>query len=243
MKETPDTSPSSETFATTHWTRVLAATGDSEMAREALSDLCRDYYLPVLAFLRREGRSEDEARELAHEFFARVLAGDFLARADPERGRFRSYLLGALKHFIANRRARAGREKRGGGRLPDSLDDPVGAGHQGLAAGVASPEAAFDREWALNLLSRAFDTLKAGHCGEGEAGSFEVLKPWLTPEGASRSQAEAARELGLNEGAVRVAIHRLRKRFRAAVKAELARTLHESADVTSELRALIEALS
>lgn len=233
-------------FAPTRWTLVLRARGESAESRTALSELCDAYYQPVLRFLRREGRDEDSARELAHDFFQRVLAGGGFDGADPERGRFRSYLLGALKHFLADDRARAQRLKRGGGATLESLDAPAGT-DTSPSLEVASPadpnaDARFDREWALTLMARALAVLQQEFAAAGKADQFEILKPWLMGETASHSQAEAARRLDLSEGAVKVTIHRLRKRFREAVRAEIAQTLREPALVDEELRHLIEAL-
>jgi RNA polymerase sigma factor (sigma-70 family) len=244
----PDTTraagASGDTFATTRWTQVLVSRGHSAEGRQALSDLCAAYYGPVVAFLRREGRDEDAARELAHEFFAGVLERQSLDGADPERGRFRSYLLGALKHFLANRRVHELREKRGG-RI---VHEPLAVGTD-TSPGLAIPDTStpsldtvFDREWALSILERAFDVMKRECEQSGATREFETLKPWLTGESASRPQADAARELGMNEGAVRVAIHRLRRRFRELVKAEIAQTVNEPGDVAEEMRHLIAAL-
>jgi RNA polymerase sigma-70 factor (ECF subfamily) len=234
-----------EVFATTHWTRVLASHGDSPRARQALSDLCAACYGPVVAFLRGEGRSEDEARELAHEFFAKVLEGPAFAGADPRHGRFRSYLLGALKHFIANRRAHDSREKRGGGAphqpLPAETDTSPGLAIPDAAA--LPPDSLFDREWALSILERAFEVMKRECDAAGTRRQFEILKPWLTGETSGHSQSGAARELSMNEGAVRVAVYRLRRRFRELVKAEIARTINDPDDVAEEMRHLIEALT
>lgn len=224
----------------------MRARGESAESRAALSELCDAYYQPVLRFLRREGRDEDSARELAHDFFHRVLSGGAFDGADPERGRFRSYLLGALKHFLADERVRANRLKRGGGAVLESLDAPSGA-DTSLRQEVASPnaptdDATFDREWALTIMDRALAALQREFADTGKAHQFEVLKPWLIGETASHSQEEAARRLDLSEGAVKVTIHRLRKRFREAVRAEIAQTLREPATVDEELRHLIEAL-
>jgi RNA polymerase sigma-70 factor (ECF subfamily) len=233
------------TFATTRWTRVLASRGDSAEARLALSDLCGAYYGPVVAFLRREGRDEDAARELAHEFFARVLERQSLDGADPQRGRFRSYLLGALKHFLANRRVHESREKRCGHVAHQPLDSDTDSspGPAIPETSTPSPDTLFDREWALSVLERAFDVMKRDCEQSGTLREFETLKLWLTGETAGRSQADAARELGINEGAVRVAIHRLRHRFREFVKGEIAQTVNEPGDVAEEMRHLIDALS
>jgi RNA polymerase sigma-70 factor (ECF subfamily) len=245
MPATEHSSALASAFVTTRWTQVINSRGDSPDARQALSDLCAAYYAPVVAFLRHEGRDEDTARELAHEFFAQVLERTSFDRADPQRGRFRSYLLGALKHFLANRRVHQLREKRGFGAIHEPLPQETDTT---LSPGVAdpaspSPDAVFDRAWALSVLERAFAVLTSESKQAGALRQFETLKPWLTGDGTGRPQAEVARELGLNEGAIRVAIHRLRRRFREVVKAEIAQTVSEPADVADELRHLIAALS
>lgn len=236
-----------DSFVTTRWTQVLASRGDSAEARQALSDLCAAYYAPAVAFLRREGRGEDAARELAHEFFAGVLERQSLSGATPQRGRFRSYLLGALKHFLSNHRLHDSREKRGGQVIHQPL-----AGESDTSPGLETtipdpaapwPDAAFDREWALNILGRAFEVMKRECAASDGLQEFETLKPWLTGGNDGRSQAEAAGELGMSEGAVRVAIHRLRRQFRKLVRAEVAQTVDGPGDVDEEMRHLIEALS
>ena len=238
---------SSPAFAPTRWTLILRARGETPEARVALGELCEGYYQPVLRFLQREGREEDEARELTQEFFARVLERDGFAAADPERGQFRSYLLGALKHFLADQRKHEQRLKRGGGAVVESLDaatgDDGGAAAQVADTAATAPEMFFDREWALAVMARALDVLQKEFATGGKAEQFEQLKPWLMGEAASMSQAEAARALGLSEGAVKVVIHRLRKRFREAVRGEIGQTLRDPSLVDEELRHLIEALS
>ena len=233
------------TFVTTRWTEVLAAHGDSASARQALSDLCAAYYAPVVAFLRSERRDEDAARELAHEFFARVLERRSLGGADPERGRFRSYLLGALKHFLANRRIHESREKRGGQFIHEPLasDTDTSIGPVVADPSLPSPDTLFDREWALSILERALAVMRNEATENDALREFEMLKPWLTGETVARSQADAAHELEMSEGAVRVAIHRLRRRFRELVKSEIAQTVNDPAEVAEEMRHLIEALS
>jgi DNA-directed RNA polymerase specialized sigma24 family protein len=234
-------------FATTHWTRVLASRGQAPEAQQALSDLCATYYTPVVAVLRGECRSGDEARDLAHAFFERILERQGLDGADPARGRFRSYLLGALKHFLANRRLHARRTKRGGDAphlplepSPNEPDTLSIADTSGLP-----DDAVFDRAWALSLLERAFDVLKAEAAQSGNSREFEVLKPWLTGdgEGAERTPSDAAQELGWSDGAFRVALHRLRRRFRDVVKGEIAATVASPDDIADELRHLIAALA
>lgn len=233
-------SESPASFAATRWTLVLRAKEDSAEGRAALSDLCAAYYQPVFRFLACEGRSEDAARELAHEFFARVLAGRALGGADCARGRFRSYLLGALKHFLADLRDRAHAAKRGGGIAPEPLDTATGSGLTLPAA--PDDDRIFDRHWALTVIARALDAIGAELRDAGKVEQFETLKPWLTGGSAALSQADAAARLGLSEAAVKVAIHRLRQRFREAVKAEIAHTVPDGADIDDELRHLVAVL-
>jgi DNA-directed RNA polymerase specialized sigma24 family protein len=231
-----------EKFAATRWTLVVQARGDDAAARGALSELCGAYYAPVVAFLRSGGRDEDSARELAHEFFARVLSGGSLRGADPARGRFRSYLLGAVKHFLMDLRDRALAEKRGSGELPVSLEDTA----SGLAAPASAPpdsERAFDRQWALTVISRALAVVETELNAAGKSAQFAALKPWITGENPASSQAAAASQLSMSEGAIKVAIHRLRQRFRDAVKSEIAQTVPTESDIDDELRHLIAVLS
>src|SRR5262245_17874925 len=210
--------------APTQWTRVLAARGDSTEARAALSDLCAAYYQPVVAFLRGSGRTNDAARDLAHQFFAGILERNSLDGADPQRGRFRSYLLGAVKHFLHLAREREERQKRGGAKehlalapatdTSPGLDPPAPSG--------LTPDVLFDRQWAMTVLERALTVVERELTEAGHHREMEVLKPWLTGDcqGYAQTQADAARELSMSEGAVKVAIHRLRRRFREAVRRE-----------------------
>lgn len=235
----------SGTFATTRWTRVLAARGDSDAARTALSELCSAYYGPVLAYLRSTGVGAEDARDVAHEFFVGLLSRDALSGADPARGRFRSYLLGALKHFLARRRLHAGRLKRGGGAEHRSIEAELAAGQSPPATAPSENwDAVFDHEWAVTLVETALDRVQAEARASGAAteATFEALKPWLSFEADPGSQADAAARLGLSEGATKVAIHRLRKRFRDIVRESVAHTLPDGETVEDELRHLVEAL-
>lgn len=243
----PETTRAPAAFVTTQWTRVLEARGDSPEAQAALGDLCKDYYRPVLAYIRRSGRDEDAARDLAQDFFAQLLARRGLNTVEPGRGRFRSFLLGAVKHFLADQFDRSRTAKRGGGREHVPLE-ASSTGDTTVALQIADPatpvpDAFFDRQWALTVLERALAALAVEHESAGKAGQFETLKPWLTGDSEKLSQADAARRLDINEGALKVAIHRLRKRFRELVKAEIAQTVGEGADVQTELNYLLEVLS
>jgi len=231
-------------FRTTGWTRVLQARGDSPESKAALSELCAAYYAPVYAFIRGRAIDEDAARDLTQEFFARLLARHGLATVSPQRGRFRSFLLGAVKHFLADSQDHARRHKRGGGAEPIPLapGTDTSPGVDPADTRALAPDREFDRQWALTLLDRTLSALAVEQVDAGKAAQFEVLKPWLTGDTECLSQADAARQLGLNEGAVKVAIHRLRRRFRDLVKAEIAQTLSDPAQVDEELGHLREAL-
>jgi RNA polymerase sigma-70 factor (ECF subfamily) len=221
-------------FAPTRWTLVAQAQGQDPAAVAALSELCAAYYAPVVAFLRARRGDEDSARELAHEFFARVLAGGALNGANRARGRFRSYLLGAVKHFLADTHDRTVAEKRGSGVEHTSLDE---AAHPPV-----EDERVFDRQWALTVIARALETTEAELRDAGKAVQFTVLKPWIVGGADLPPQAASAIQLGLSEGAVKVAIHRLRQRFREAIKTEIAQTVPESTDIDDELRHLLAVL-
>jgi len=218
-------------FATTHWTQVLQARGDSPEAKAALSELCSSYYAPVFAFIRHNAVDEDSARELTQEFFRRLLSGRGIYAVDPERGRFRSFLLGAVKHFLSDMRDHDRRLKRGEGKTPLELEETI------IDAQALPPDREFDRKWAFTVLDRALAVL-----GAEKVDHFDILKPWLTGDSGDLSQADAAKQLGMTEGAVKVAIYRLRRRFRELVKAEVAQTLNDPEQVRDELAALIEAI-
>jgi RNA polymerase sigma factor (sigma-70 family) len=239
-----DAAPPAHAFVTTQWTRVLEARGDSSDARAALSDLCAAYYAPVFAFVRRNSPDENAARDLTQEFFARLLSGHRL-NADPGRGRFRSYLLAATKNFLADMRDYASAAKRGGGQstLPLQSGTDTSPGLQIRDPAAPDPEREFDRKWALTVLDRALTALSAEHLEEDDRKQFGALKPWLTGDNENLSQAEVARHLGCSESTVKVAIHRLRKRFRDLVKAEIRQTMNDPAQVADELACLVAALS
>ena len=237
----------SGTFVTTQWTQVLEARGQSPAAKAALSDLCAAYYAPVFAFIRRGAPDEDAARDLTQEFFTRLLGRQGLDTVNPRLGRFRSFLLGAVKHFLADARQHAHRLKRGGGKIIESIEaieaiEPGTDTSPGLQLpdpAAPSPDREFDRKWALTVLERALAALAAEHQAAAKTDHFETLKPWLTGDTENISQADAARQLGVNEGALKVAIHRLRRRFREVIKSEIGRTVDERAQVDEELRYLL----
>jgi RNA polymerase sigma factor (sigma-70 family) len=235
-------------FAPTRWTLVLRARGESDEARIALSELCEGYYAPVQKFIGATVRSEEAARDLTQEFFARVLRGGAFDRVAPERGRFRSFLLGAVKHFLSGLREREQAQKRGGGQIPVPLEtNSTSATTTTTAFDPPDPQATvadavFDRQWAFTLLDRALQRLGDELAGAGKADHFERLKPWLTGAGTA-PQSEVAARLGLSESAIKVAIHRLRSRFRELVKAEIAQTVGDPGQAQAELAYLVEVVA
>ncbi len=235
--------PNPASFHTTRWTRVCLAKKDSDDGRMALADLCDAYYEPVVAFLRCELRDADAARELSHAFFAEMLAGGTISAAERERGRFRSYLLRSVKHFIANQREAARRIKRGGGAVHVSLDEDASGGLGIPDSRQVSPDAAFDREWALTTLARAMEVVKQECAREGRADFFQQVKPWLTGDATHGDQGAVAEACGMSAAALKMAISRLRRRFRDCVKAEIAGTLEDAAMVETEMKELFAALS
>ncbi|GEP41412.1 RNA polymerase subunit sigma-24 [Brevifollis gellanilyticus] len=232
--------PTSAAFHTTRWSRVVLAREPSAQGQEALQQLCAAYYSPVISFLRREGRQEDAARDLAHDFFAIVLAGRAINHAEQSRGRFRSYLLGAVKHFLSHQREAALRLRRGGGETPISVDDEETPALADPAQ--ISPDEAFDREWAHTVLARAMEALRQEQAAEGKGDAFARLQPWLSGEAAHGDQAALAESLGMNVNTLKAATHRLRQRFRALVKAEIAVTLDDDSAVDEEMQVLFSAL-
>jgi RNA polymerase sigma-70 factor (ECF subfamily) len=224
-------------FAATRWTLVRRASGKSPEASAALAELCAASYEPVRAFIRTWCRDDGRADDLTQDFFAEILGHRGIAGADPERGKFRTFLLGAVKHFLSRVREKERAQKRGGGRIPESLD----AVHE-IEDSSLPPDAAFDRQWALALIARSLLSLEAHAASEGKATQFAVLRDWLSGE-ARRPQSAAAAELGMTEAAVKVAIHRWRLRFRRELRKELEATLDASESADAELRHLLAVLS
>ncbi|TWU39597.1 RNA polymerase sigma factor [Novipirellula artificiosorum] len=235
-------------FTTTQWTLVVAARGDSAEARKALGMLCTAYYRPVEAFIQKSCRSPQDAHDLTQDFFARVLDGKGFERAEPSRGRFRSYMLGCVKHFLSDANDQRMAAKRGAGKKPLSIHAPGSADRESCdmplidSAGFP-PDAFFDRHWAVELLERVLAALSLQHEQAGKLEEFERLKPCLTGDAAMPTSAELAKQLNLSPEAAAMAVHRLRKRFRAAVKAEISETVGSEEEVRSELDYLIQALS
>ncbi len=227
-------------FPTTRWSLVRDLVGkDDVRARRALEELCEQSWNPIYVFLRRSGSSADEARDLTQGFLARLVEKRDVGGADPARGRFRAYLLGALKHFVANERERASTKKRGGGRAPVSWDD---AESWCATSRADDPADLFERRWAIDLLERAMTRLADEQTHAGKADVFEELRASLTAEGDARTQAEVGARLGISAGAVKVALHRLRKRYGELLRLEVAATVSTPGEVDAELADLRAAL-
>lgn len=210
----------------------------------ALEQLCRTYWYPLYAYVRRQGHSREDAEDLTQGFFARLLEKNFLEGITTDKGRFRAFLLVALKRFLANEWDRANRQKRGGGAIPLSLDwEDAETRYQINPADDLSPDKLYDRSWAIVMLEQVIARLSEESAANDKAGLFEQLKPFLMAERNETPYAEAATKLKMTEGAVRVAVHRLRKRFRELLREEISRTLADPAHADEELQALFSALT
>jgi RNA polymerase sigma-70 factor (ECF subfamily) len=239
-------------FATTHWSLVVSAggrsggtgLGRSPEASRALAVLCENYWFPLYAFVRRAGYLAEDAQDLTQEFFVRLLAGNCLAVADPQRGRFRAFLLGAMKHFLAKEARRQGAQKRGGHRTMLSLDFHSGENRYHLIEPIdnLTPERLYERRWALTLLDLVLGRLREELRAAGKLELFDRLKQFLAGANAHPPYLEVAEELRTSEGAVKVAVHRLRRRYRKLLKEEIARTVADPQTLEDELRELLAAL-
>ena len=232
-------------FVTTHWSVVLAAGhGDTTRAADALAHLCKAYWYPLYAYARRRGSSPPDAQDLTQEFFARLLEGNWVAKADRERGRFRSFLLSAMKHFMANEWNKAQAQKRGGGQPILSLDDDSAEHRYRLEpVETATPESLFERGWALTLLEGVLVRLEAEYRQEGKQAWMEATRPALTTDRGAIDYAEMARKLGATETAARVAVHRLRQRYRQLIRMEVASTVASREEVDAEMSHLFQVLT
>jgi RNA polymerase sigma-70 factor (ECF subfamily) len=237
------TLPGGAQFPTTRWTLVVAA-GDPRRkeARSALVSLCENYWYPLYAYLRRSGYPADHAQDLTQEFFARVLEGRYLDRADPEKGRFRSFLLTSLKFFVADEEDRLRAHKRGGGVVVPLEFSSGEERYQREPAHDETPERIFERRWALSVLDRVVQKLREEFVQHGRTEHFERLKVFLLGQ-SDAPYATLAREMNTTEGALKVAIHRLRKRYRELFRQEIADTVADPTEVESELRYLAAALT
>jgi RNA polymerase sigma-70 factor (ECF subfamily) len=229
-------------FATTRWSLVAAAQDPAAPeSRQALADLCAAYWYPVYAYVRRSGHDHHQAQDLTQAFFARLLEKNDLADADRTRGRFRSFLLTACQHFLANQHDYEKAKKRGGGRSHVALDfEDADHRYAREPAHDDTPERLFDRRWALDLLDRALTELRGEYEESGRGKLFDALKGTLT--GGAEAYADLAQSLDMTEGAVKVAVHRLRQRYRDRLRAAIAETVERPEDVDDEVRDLFASL-
>ena len=235
-----------QNFALTRWSVVLAAAAqsDSTHARDSLEKLCQIYWPSIYAFVRREGHDPHDAQDLTQEFFARLLEKNYLADVDRGKGRFRSVLLASLKNFLANEWDKAQTQKRGGGKTFVPIDAQSAETRFGVdPADPQSADKIFDRQWAVTLLEQVLQRLRREFVAEGKEELFDQLKPTLTEASRAVSYAEIGARLGMSEGAVKVAVYRLRQRYRDLIRAEIAETVSSAAEVEDELRSLFAALA
>ena len=229
-------------FPTTRWSRVVAAGDRAEpAARQALAELCGAYWYPIYALIRRKGHGPDEALDLTQDYFARLLEKGTVAAADRVKGRFRSFLLADCSFFLADRRDHDRALRRGGGRPVLSIDARDAEGRfLREPSHDQTPERLFDRAWALDLIARVFDRLERHYNDMGRSELFRCLKPLVSSDPDAVPRADVAAELGLTDGTLRVALHRLRARFAAGLREEVAATLKDTGDeaIEEELRAL-----
>lgn len=230
-------------FHTTRWSMVLAAGDAATPGRAALEWLCASYWPPLYAWLRRRGHAAAQAEDLIQGFFVELLERQIVVKADAARGRFRAFLLGALQNHVSNQRAREQAEKRGGGRkaLPlacDALESQA----RFDPADPDTVDAWFARDWATAVLAAAMERVRAEYAADGRFATFDRLRLFLAYDGHAGTQAQAAADLGISEGAVAVAVHRLRSRLRSALRAEVAVTVGDDGDIEDEIRELFRAL-
>lgn len=236
--------PGNAQFTTTHWSVVLAAgQADSPDAQPALEQLCRTYWYPLYAYLRRDGRSPEDAQDAVQSFLAHLLQNHRLARAHPDRGRFRSFLLVSLRHFLADEHRRQAAQKRGGGLEFIPLEGAAAEARYGVEpVEWRDPEKLYERRWALAVLEQVLERLKMEATAAGAMDRFARLQPYLLADGSGSSYAEVGRELGMTEGAVKMAVLRLRQRGRELFRAEIAHTVASEADIEEEVRHLFTVL-
>ena len=235
--------PGRSNFHTTSWSLILAAASDpTTEAQQALATLCQTYWNPVYAFIRRKGYAPDAAQDLTQEFFKRLIEKNYLEDADRSRGRFRSFLLASVKHFLANEWDREHALKRGGGQAVVSIDAAV-AERWYIPAAVdhITPEVLFDRRWALSLLERVMTRLRADYADAGKEALLQTLEMFLHPESETRYE-ETARQLGVSAGALRMAAHRMRGKYRSLLREEISETVATPSEIDEEIRFLLSTL-
>jgi RNA polymerase sigma factor (sigma-70 family) len=238
------TRPSGEIFATTRWTVVLAAGGrGTPQADVALEELCRTYWYPLYVYVRRHGRSREDAEDLTQAFFARLLEKNFLEGVSSDRGKFRAFLLVAVKRFLANEWDRANRQKRGGGVAPLSLDwQDADTRYQINPADNISPDKLYDRAWAMTVLERVITRLRDENNADGKTAVYAQCERFLMMGKDAISYGQVAAALQMPEGTLRVAVHRLRRRYRELLREEISQTLSDPALADEEMQALFSAL-
>jgi RNA polymerase sigma-70 factor (ECF subfamily) len=231
-----------DAFATTRWSLVAAAAGrESPPAQQALAQLCQAYWYPLYAFVRRRVGSVEQSQDLTQAYFAWLLEKNTVALADPQRGRFRAFLLASLKNFLANEWEKQRTQKRGGGRTVLSLDFEAGESRFRLEpADQLTPERLFEKQWALTLLENVLCELRQEHAAAEKLHQFETLKPFLG--GSAGGYSQAAAQLGMSENAARVAAHRLRQRYKELLRAQIAHTVASPDEVDDEIRRLFDVL-
>lgn len=230
-------------FRTTRWSLIRAAQADSPAARDALAALCGAYWYPLYAYVRRRGYDAPEAQDLTQEFFVRFLEREDVQTVSEERGRFRAFLLAAMKHFLANEWDRQQAQKRGGGQALLSLDFAAAEDRYRFdPADDLTPERLFEQRWALSLLDEVMTRLRREFAASGREAEFDVLKQFLIGTQPAETYGQIAAERGTTEGAVKVAVHRLRRSYRDLLREEIARTVDGPEDVEDEIRALFAAL-
>lgn len=239
-EQTPNTQ-----FVTTHWSVVLAAKEmNSASAMAALETLCRTYWYPIYAFARRGGAGPEDAKDLTQEYFARLLDKNYLRSVQPQLGKFRTFLLTSFRHFLANEWDRTQTLKRGGGHLHISLDDDTGENrYREEPMTELTPEKLFERQWAIALLEQTLHRLEKETAAAGKGELFQALRDLITERGEVGDYTALAKQLGMSEGSIRVAVHRLRQRYRDLLIAEIANTVSSPREITEELQYLMSAFS
>ena len=231
-------------FTTTHWSVVQAAGYAPEKdARNAMEELCRTYWYPLYAYVRRRGHSVEESQDLTQEFFARLIEKHWLAEADASRGRFRNFLLGSLKHFLANERRHSRAAKRGGGQVPIALDDTAEARYVEEAVSDLTPERIYERRWARSVFEQALRRLRDQHVAAGKTHTYEVLVRFLSADTDDGEYIRLGKELEMSPAAVATAVHRLRQHYRRLVREAVAQTVDSPAELEEEMRWLLNALN
>ena len=232
-------------FHTTSWTLIRAASADPTAdSREALAALCQKYWHPVYAFVRGRGYDPEQSQDLTQEFFALLIEKNYLSNADAKRGRFRFFLLAAVKHFLANEWDRANRLKRGGGQISVSIDLAEAEGWPPLALmEQATPESLYERRWAWSLLENVISKLRAEFADAGKADEFDKLSMFLNRDSDSTRYETLAKDMGISSGALRMSVYRMRRRYRSLLRAEIAESVSRPEEVDEELRFLFSILS